>query len=254
MASADLAPLVRFGLMLVRPGMLVMVAPILGGASTPGRVKVALIVLLALLLAPVVTVGEAITGPSLSVVVAREVAIGLALALVVSALVAGAEFAGHLVGHQIGFTYGATVDPVSGVRNTVVASLYGMVATLTLLGANAHHQLLRTLADSYRFLPMGSGGVNASILDGVGGTLGLVLTTGVRLAAPILVVLLLVEIALAIVSRSAPALNQMIVGHGARVLVGLLVLAAMIGTVPRVMPGLMDAALGIGTRLAGAFR
>lgn len=250
----DAAPLVRFGLLLVRPGMVVMLAPLLGGASTPGRVKVAFMAVLALLLAPVVTVGDTVTGPSLALVVAREVAIGLALALVVSALVAGAEFAGHLIGHQIGFTYGATVDPASGVRNTVVASLYGMVATLTLLGVNAHHRVLRTLADSYRVLPMGSGGVNAAIADEVGGTLALVLTTGVRLAAPILVVLLLVEIALAIISRSAPALNQMIVGHGARVLVGLLVLAAMVGTVPRVMPGLVDAALGIGTRLAGAFR
>ncbi|MGE0394410.1 MAG: flagellar biosynthetic protein FliR [Vicinamibacterales bacterium] len=254
MPAEDAAPLVRFGLLLVRPGMVVMVAPLLGGASTPGRVKVAFIVLLALLLAPVVGVREAITGPSLALVVAREVAIGLALALVVSALVAGAEFAGHLIGHQIGFTYGATVDPASGVRNTVVATLYGMVATLTLLGTNAHHQLLRTLADSYQVLPMGSGGVNAAIVEGVGGTLALVLTTGVRLAAPILVVLLLVEVAMAVIARSAPALNQMIVGHGARVLIGLLVLAAMVGTVPRVMPGLMDAALGIGTRLAGAFR
>jgi len=250
----EVAPLVRFGLMLVRPGMLVMLAPLLGGATTPERVKVALIVVLALLLAPVVSVGETITGPSLSVVVARELAIGVSLALVVSALIAGAEFGGHLIGHQIGYTYGATVDPASGVRNTVVASLYGMIATITLLGANAHHQVLRALADSYRFLPIGSGGVDASITEAVGSTLAIVLTTGVRLAAPILIVLLLVEIAMAIVARSAPALNQMVVGHGVRVLVGLLVLAGMVGTVPRVMPGLVDTVLSVGTRLAGAFR
>lgn len=250
----DAAPLVRFGLLLVRPGMIVMLTPFFGGATAPDRTKVGFIVLLAILLAPVVPIGTSVTAPALAVVVAREVAIGAALSLVVSALIVGAEFAGHLIGHQIGFTYGATVDPASGVRNTVVATLYGMVATLTLLGVNAHHQVLRTLADSYRELPMGAGGVDASIVTHVGSTLAIVLTTGVRLAAPVLVVLLLVEIALAIISRSAPALNQMIVGHGVRVLIGLLILAAMVGTVPRVIPGLVDATLGVGTRLAGAFR
>ncbi len=248
------APMLRFGLLLVRPGMIVMLSPFLGGPSAPARLKVALIVLLAVLLAPVVPVREAITGASLALVIARELAIGLALALVVSALVAGAEFAGHLVGHQVGFTYGATVDPASGVKHTVIASLYGMLATLTLFGVNAHHRVLETLAASYTALPIGTGGISASIVDGVGSSLALVLTTGVRLAAPIMLVLLLVEIALAVLSRSAPALNQMVVGHGLRILIGLLLLAAMAGTVPRVVPGLVETSLGIGTRLAGAFR
>lgn len=248
------APMLRFALLLVRPGMIVMLSPFLGGPSAPARLKVALIVLLAILLAPVIPVRELVTGASLALVIARELAIGLALALVVSALVAGAEFAGHLVGHQIGFTYGATVDPASGVRNTVVATLYGMLATLTLFGVNAHHQVLRTLAESYVALPIGTGGVGRSIVDGVGSSLALVLTTGVRLAAPLMLVLLLVEIALAVVSRSAPALNQQVVGHGLRILIGLLLLAAMVGTVPRVVPGLMETALGVGSRLAGGFR
>ena len=51
----DLALVVRFGLLLVRPGMLVIVAPILGGTYTPTPVKVAITVLLALVLVMLVT-------------------------------------------------------------------------------------------------------------------------------------------------------------------------------------------------------
>ena len=57
-------------------------------------------------------------------------AIGLALALAIRALVAGAELAGQLAGFQMGLSYGAIVDPQSGVRNNVIAALYGNVAML----------------------------------------------------------------------------------------------------------------------------
>ena len=250
----ELPPLVRIGLLLVRPGMLVMLTPFVGGPSAPARGKVALMVALALLLAPVVPATSMVTAGNLPFAVAREVAIGLALALVVTALVAGAEFGGFMIGHQIGFSYGATVDPASGVRNTVIATLYGMLATLALFGANAHHQFLRVLAESYRTLPIGVGHVGPAVIDGVRSTLALVLTTGLRLAAPVLLVLLMVEMAMAVLARSAPALNQMVVGQGIRILAGLLVLAVLVGTVPRVMPGLTDVAAAIGSRLALAFR
>lgn len=250
----ELSPLVRLGLLLIRPGMLVMLTPFAGGPSAPARAKLGLMVALALLLAPVVPAPAVLSSGNLAFVVARELAIGLSLALVVTALVAGAEFGGHLVGHQIGFTYGATVDPASGVRNTVLASLYGMLATLALFTADAHHRFFRALGDSYRTLPMGEGGVSPALVDGVRSTLALVLTTGLRLAAPILLVLLLVEVAMALLARSAPALNQMIVGHGVRILVGLVVLAALVGAVPRIMPALAEVAAGIGRGLATAFR
>ncbi len=250
----ELPPLVRFGLLLVRPGMLVMLTPFAGGPSAPARVKVALMVAVALLLAPVVPATGMVTAGNLAFVVAREVAIGLALALVVTALVAGAEFGGFMIGHQIGFSYGATVDPASGVRNTVVATLYGMLATLALFGVNAHHRFLRALADSYRTLPVGEGHIGPGILDGVRSTLALVFTTGLRLAAPLLLVLLMVEVAMALLARSAPSLNQMVVGQGLRILIGLVVLAALVGMVPRVMPGLTEIAATIGLRLATAFR
>ena len=69
----DLSLVVRFGLLLVRPGMLVMVAPVLGGTFAPTPVKVAMTVLLALVLAPTVPVPAAGNDVSLTLIIAREV-------------------------------------------------------------------------------------------------------------------------------------------------------------------------------------
>jgi flagellar biosynthetic protein FliR len=250
----DLSTVVRFGLLLVRPGMLVIVAPAMGGAFTPAPVKVAITVLLALVLAPTVAVPAAGSDISLTLIIAREVVIGLALGLAVRAIIAAAELGGHLSGYQIGFSYAATIDPASGVRNSVITSLYGLLALLTFFAVNGHHQILRALVASYDGLPIGGGHIDPSILTGVRQILGLIFTLGVRLAAPLVLVLLIVELAIGLVSRSAPSLNFMVIGYPVRLVVGLVVLAAMVGTVPQVVASVIDGATAIGLDLAAAFR
>lgn len=250
----DLSVVIRFGLLLVRPGMLVMVAPALGGSYAPMPVKVATTVLLALVLAPTVAVPQALSDVSLTLIIAREVVIGLSIAIAVRAIVAAAELGGHLGGYQIGFSYAATIDPASGVRNSVITSLYGLLALLAFFAVNGHHQVLRALAASYAGMPIGGGHVDASILTSVREILGLIFTVGVRLAAPLVLVLIIVELAVGLVSRSAPSLNFMVIGYPVRLIVGLMVLAAMVGTVPEVIATVVGRAIGMGLDLAAAFR
>ena len=250
----DLSLVVKFGLLLVRPGMLVMVAPILGGTFAPTPVKVATTVLLALVLAPTVSVPTAGNDVSLTLIIAREVVVGVSLGLAVRALVAAAELGGHLSGYQIGFSYAATIDPASGARNSVITSLYGLLALLAFFAINGHHQVLRALVASYEGLPIGAGHVDASVLDGVRQMLGLIFTVGVRLAAPIVLVLLIVELAVGLVSRSAPSLNFMVVGYPVRLVVGLIVLAAFVGTIPQVIASVSERTVDLGLNLAAAFK
>jgi flagellar biosynthetic protein FliR len=250
----DLSTVVRFALLLVRPGMIVMVAPALGGTFAPMHIKIALTVLLAVALAPSVAVPTAANDVSLTLLVAREIVIGLSIAIAVRALIGAAELAGHLSGFQIGFSYAATVDPVSGVRNTVVTSLYGLLALLAFFAINGHHEMLRALALSYTRLPIGAGHIDTSLLAAVRQILGLVFTVGARLAAPIIVVLLIVELAIGLIARSAPSLSFMVVGYPLRLIVGLAVLALMIATVPAVVGSLVSRTIGLGLDLAAAFK
>jgi flagellar biosynthetic protein FliR len=250
----DLAVVERFALLLVRPGMLVMIAPGIGGNHIPAPVKIGLTVLLALGLLPSVGVPRALPEVSLAMVIAREAAIGLSLAFVLRALIAGAELAGHLSGQQIGFSYGATIDPQSGVRNNMLSTLYGSLATLGFLGINGHHQLLRALAESYAGLPIGIGHLNPSIVASVRDIFALVFILGARLAAPIVVVLLIVELAVGLISRTSPALSFMVIGYPIRIVVGLMLLAALVGTIPAVTNSLVGSVLLTGANTARAFR
>jgi flagellar biosynthetic protein FliR len=250
----DLTPFMGLGLLIVRPGTLILAAPGFGGAYAPAQVKIGLTLLLAFALLPTVTMPAVGSAVGLAVVVTREMAIGLALGMSIRALVAAAELAGQLAGFQMGLSYSAIVDPQSGVRNNLLSALYGNIAVITFLVMNGHHAFLRALRDSYDSLPIGAGHIGGSLPEAVMGLLGLVFSFGARLAAPLVVVLVITELALALIARSAPALNLMAVGAPIRIIIGLILLGFVAPAAVGVLSGISGTVLQAGVRAAEAFR
>jgi flagellar biosynthetic protein FliR len=250
----DVAPLLGLGLLLVRPGTLILAGPGFGGPYAPATVKIGLTLLLAFALAPVASVPHVNSALVLTGYVFREFAVGLSLAMAIRALVAAAELGGQLAGFQMGLSYGAIVDPQSGVRNNLLAALYANIAVVTFLGTNAHHAFLRALRDSYQRLPIGAGSIGDGLPQGVIELMAVVFTFGVRLAAPLVIVLVITEIALALIARSAPALNLMAVGGPARIIVGLILLGFVTPAVVGVLGGLSSHLVQTGVRLTEVFR
>jgi flagellar biosynthetic protein FliR len=250
----DASAVERFALLLIRTGMLVVAAPVFGGVWAPATLKVGVIVLVSLLLMPVVPLPAASGPGGIGMVAAREALIGFSLALGLRALVAGAEFAGHLAGFQIGFAYASLVDPQTGARNNLLSLVYGTLTVVTVFTTDAHHDLLRALALSYDALPVGSGATGASVPEVVAELLGVVFRVGLQLAAPVVVVLLIVEVALGLLTRAAPTLNLMAQGFPIRIAVGLLALAATLRAIPSVVRVALPQIVELGARTAQAFR
>lgn len=248
----DVVPFVRMGILMIRPGALVMTAPLFGGQTVPMQVRIGLTLLLALVLAPVVQLPE--TAPSLTVLVARELVIGLSIALAIRIVVSAAELAGYLAGFQAGFSIAAIIDPQRGVRNNMIASLYGTLAVFTFFMIDGHHSVLRALADSYTVLPIGVGAIDQGLVAAVMGALGLIFRVGLQLAVPVVVALLVVELALGLIARTAPAMNLMVIGFPIRALAGLVALAVAVTVIPSLVRSALLPALEIATQTALAFR
>jgi len=251
----DAASLAWFVLLLVRPGVLLLVAPVFGGTFAPVHVKIGLTLLIAIALASSVPVPAPADGTLPVVLLAmREAAIGFALGLSIKAFVAAIELAGHLAGFQLGLSYSAIVDPLGGVRNNLIATLYVNLALVAFLLVNGHHAFLRALAASYERVPIGGGQLGASLLTTTIELLGLIFVLGTRLAAPLVLVLIVIEIAMGLLSRAAPMLNIMVVGAPLRLLAGLIVLGLTVPVVLRVASGAADTVLRLGVQGAEAFR
>jgi flagellar biosynthetic protein FliR len=241
-------------LLLVRPGMIVMATPFFGALNAPAHVRVGVTMLLAVLMALSAPLPPALPATGLAVVVLREMAIGLAIALSVRVLIGAAEFAGHFIGYQIGLSLGSLIDPQSGVRNNILALLYANVVVVLCLATNVHHAVLRALADSYVALPLGVGGIDDSLATSVARILGTIFVLGLRISAPVIVVLLLVELALGLLARVAPSLNVIVAGAPVRIVAGLLVLAASLIGIPPLLARYVPAVLQLASDVASAFR
>jgi flagellar biosynthesis protein FliR len=247
-------PLAAFGVLLVRPGTLIVATPIFGGAFVPTTIRVALTGILALVLFPTVHLPELNTTAAIVSAVAAETVTGLALALAVRVLVAGAEFAGYIAGFQIGLSYAAMVDPQTGTRSNVVAMLYSSLATVAFLATNGHHALLRALVRSYDMLPVGAWAIGTPTAVAVTKLLGLLFLIGTQLSMPIVIVLLLVEVGLGLASRAAPALNLMTLGFPVRIAAGLLALAVGVQVVPGAVVRYAPSVLETASRLVAVHR
>ncbi|ODS53931.1 MAG: hypothetical protein ABS36_12060 [Acidobacteria bacterium SCN 69-37] len=241
-------------LLLVRPGMIVIGTPFFGALHAPTAVRVGLTLMLAVLMAMTAPVPPSLPATGLVVVVLREAAIGLAIAMAVRVLVGAAEFAGHFIAYQIGLSLGSLIDPQSGVRNNVLALLYANVVVVLCLATNVHHTLIRALADSYTALPIGFGAIGGTLADTVADLLGAVFVIGLRIAIPVVAVLLLIEFGLGLLARVAPALNVIVAGAPVRIVVGLLVLAASLVGLPAVVARFVPTVFDLAARLAAGFR
>jgi flagellar biosynthetic protein FliR len=250
----DVASFAGFGLLMIRPGMIVMATPFLGALNAPVQVRVGLTAMLAILLAAGSAVPVNLPLSAMTVVILREIAIGLAIALAIRVLLSAAEFSGHFIGYQIGLSLGSLIDPQSGVRNNVLALVYGNLAAVICLAGNVHHMLIRALADSYAAMPIGVGGIDATGSYTIARLLGFIFQMGLRIAMPVVVVLLLVELALGLMGRVAPSLNVIVAGAPIRLIAGLLVLAASLSVLPSVLGRFVPTAFNLSADLARAFR
>lgn len=244
----------RMGVLLVRPGALVMSTPLFGTPFAPAPVRLGLTLVLALVAAPVVGVPADAVDQALTWVVAREMGIGLALGLAVRVIVAVAEGAGQLTGYQVGLSYGAMLDPQSGVRNSTLAVLYTNLTLVLCLLVGVHHEVIRALLASYGALPIGIGSVDSTVGVVVARLLGMVFAGALRLAAPVIAVLIIVEVMMGLMSRAAPSLNLLVIGAPLRLPVGLLVVAASLVALPSLIRRLWPAALELAAAAAQAFR
>lgn len=183
--------------------------------------------------------------PGFAVALVREVFLGLTMGWLLGFGLVIYRQAADLVGFQTGYTLIQTVDPSGEVVNPL-DQLYALAAGAVVLATNAHHQAVIALVQWLRLIPPGSdplGELSAARLAQVlTGFLGL----AVRLALPVVGGLLVVDLALAVLVRTAPQLNLLGVGLPLKVGLGLVLIVVsaplVFGQVPAVLNGIVEAA------------
>jgi flagellar biosynthesis protein FliR len=203
---------------------LVMAAPVLGHGTIPARVKIGLGVFITLIIAPTLPPLPAVPlmSPGGLFTLIMQVLIGVAMGLVMRLAFSAVEAAGEIIGMQMGLGFASFYDPQSASNLNTLSSFLGLLASLAFLAINGHLLLLGVLAESFAVLPISAQPLPGSAMLAVAQAGSLIFSYGVQLALPLIAILLMTNLALAILTRSAPQLNIFAIGFPITLGVGLI--------------------------------
>jgi flagellar biosynthetic protein FliR len=155
-------------------------------------------------------------------------------------------FAGQLIDFSMGFAMVNVMDPVQQIQVPVIGNLMMMLASALLIVAGGLHIFVKTFFDSYRLIPIGSAFIlgNEPLMEVAAYSLVGFIILAVRIAMPLVGVLMLVNVALGIMVKAVPQMNVFIVGMPLKVLIGLvLVFAVMLPGFNEIYNNVFDSAL-----------
>ncbi len=221
----------RVVFLMTRIGAAMLAAPFFGAASIPVTVRVCATGAVAFFVAawmPAITAPAALFTLAGMLAIAGEVVVGLALGFILQIAFAAPTIAAELIGGGMGMSMAVSADPSGGGQTTAFGQFFTIVLTLIFLAMGAHLHWIGLVVESYNAFPPGQTWLGADRFAVIASFAGTMFETAVRIALPVTLVLLLVQIVTGVLSRSAPSLNLFALGLPAGVLAGItaLILAA----------------------------
>ena len=204
----------------------IMTAPVFGHRAVPARVKIGLGVFITLIVSPTLPPMPDVGLGSWHglFILVQQFLIGIAIGFIMRVVFAAVEAAGEIVGLQMGLGFASFFDPQSAGQTLVLGRFFNMLAVLVLLAVNAHLLLLGVLVDSFQSLPVSPHPLATAGFYNVAAFGSTVFAVGLQLALPLIAILLMTNLALGILTRSAPQLNIFAIGFPVTLGVGLIVL------------------------------
>jgi flagellar biosynthetic protein FliR len=234
-----------FLLALARASAWTIVTPPFRSTVIPVRIRVALSVALAFVVAPQLAPDHAdLTTAALVGAVIAQVAVGLALGFVVMLMLAGIQAAGHIIDVLAGFGLASIYDPMSGAASSPFGRLYELLATVLLFAINGHIVIVGGFLRSFDAIPATSldlGAFAELLTDGLSD----MFVAAVQIALPLGAALFVADIALGLLGKAAPRINVLVLGLGAKALIALVVAGLALPLLPQAVRTLTSRSMSL---------
>ena len=217
-----------FILVLLRVSAMVVTIPVISDKSVPARFKAALCILITLIIFPLVLpkIPQPTNYPVLILMyrMAGEVMIGLIIGYAARLILAGIQMAGDIIGFQMGLSIANILDPMTSEQVSIITELQYLMALLIFLAVDAHHIFFSAIIQSYSLLNPLAFHFSGSLMQSIFSFSQEMFVIAVKLAAPLIAVMLFTNVGLGIVARTVPQINIFIVGMPLQIAIGLIFL------------------------------
>lgn len=220
----DIAYFTALILIFVRMLTFFIVVPIFFPKGLPNTAKVAFSLVIAYVLMPGIDYKALnITGNlSLIAAVASEIVTGLTMGYITNLCFYSIKMAGQIIDLQIGFSMVNTFDPNSNSNVTLVEQIMYWSSVILFFSINGHHMLIKALIESFNSISLGKLILSENSFNLIFTAFIQFFILGIKIAIPIVLIILIVDITLGLIGRTVPQLNVMILGLPIKILMGLL--------------------------------
>lgn len=211
-------------LVLTRLSAMIYAFPFFGSPAITGRVKIMITLVLSFMILPLAGIdglGLDWGLGQLTLSVGRELGLGLVVGFGSKFMFEAFALAGTFAGRQMGFAMADLIDPVTSAPQSMVGQFWALLAILLFLAVDGHHFLIRLMIQNFQIIPLGVGQLRPAT--------GRLLITGssdmfqlaLRLAAPALMLTLMMDVGMAILSRAMPRFQIFFVALPLKLYVGI---------------------------------
>ena len=227
----DPSSILSLMLTMMRVSIVMFMLPIFSTNNVPIPVKEAMTIVFTLGIWPHLALPGSLMPAhpfDLALILLGEVFMGLVLGLAVNFLFMGIQAGGELLGFQMGFTMIQFADPLTGNQTGIAAFFLWMTSLLVFLGLDGHLYMIRGFAESFSIVPPGALFVGSHVLDQVMALSAQLFVLALKIAAPVMVAIFLVEVALGLVARASPQIHIMEFGFPVKIGVGFFFLGLLL--------------------------
>lgn len=215
-------------LVFARMGGLIGMNPLFSRRNVPSMVRMGLIFLLTLLVAPGLSAPELAGWNSLDLFVGllRELFVGLACGFVFQIYYYMLFFTGDLMDMQFGLSMAKVFDPGTNIQMSISSNLLNIVFALFIFATNSHLLLIQVFTASFQILPLGGASFSPEcaqfFLELFIGAFSL----GLRLALPFMAAEFVLELSMGVLMKLIPQIHVFVINIQFKLLLGILLLLA----------------------------
>lgn len=234
--SIPMQELEYFLLVFARIATFIFAAPFFSTKGVPNMVKIGLSVFVAYVMYAFIqphVYPEYSTVFGYSVIVMKEVAVGLLLGVGAQLCTSIVLFAGRIMDMEIGLSMSNVFDPMTNQEASITGLLLQYGVLLILYSTGLHRYLLKALMETYTLIPVNGAIFNTDkLLESMIEFLSDYIIIGFRICLPVFACMTLLNIVLGLLAKLAPQMNMFSVGIQLKLLVGLSVLSLTVIMLP----------------------
>lgn len=171
-----------------------------------------------------------------TVILIKELIVGVTMGFMANITLTIVSMAGQFIDREMGFSMVSNFDQTFNTETTITAEFYSMLVMIVMLVSNMHYFILSALSDSFDLIPLGMVTIDSGIVyDTMISYMVNYFIIALRISFPILIVIMLLNMVLGILAKTAPQMNMFVIGIQLKIFCGFAVLMIIISFTPGVV-------------------